>query len=324
MQAKAHAAVGTEQTHNHTPETNSAAQALLVLQAAAWFEYLGYARANSSSVAFCNSVVTGGGTRPHSQDVMHQGCTLHDMWDAQGQGWQQCPPPKTPPSPTPASASQHRRSSPKRAAAAIYDGQGMCDAPIIKQWENSADVGSHAQRRSLEGYDVPATDSTLPLLQLPRGRSGNPFASLHASLDDSSPAAATGPAATAGPAAATSQAAAGAVVPPLALHRLPVPFGTSSCQNRSSQPMQSRLAQESGVVSAASFTSTSLSYSEAPSTGYTTRSPSPDAGLKTHFLHAAHAEPSGSNDSTLAVSNPLFGCTPRRGSPGMLPQSCAL
>lgn len=288
-------------------------QALLVLQAAAWFQYLGYARANSSSVAFCNSVITGGATRSHSQDAVHQGCTLHDMWGAQGQGWQQCPPPKTPPSPTPASALQHRRPSPKKAAAVIYDGQGMCDEPIIKQWGNETNAGSHAIRRNLEGYNTPVPDSTVPLLHLPRARSGNPFASLHASLDDSSPAAA------AAPAAAASQAATGAVVPPLALHRLPVPFGTSSSQARNSQPMQSRLAQESGVVLAASFTSTCLSYSEAPSTGYTTRSPSPDAGLKSHFLHAAHAEPSGCDDSTLAVSNPLFGCTPRRGSPGMLP-----
>ena len=189
----------------------------------------------------------------------------------------------------------------------------MCDAPIIKQWENNADEASHAQRHSPEGHTAPVTDNKAPLLQLPRGRSGNPFASLHASLDDSSPAAA------AAPAAAASQAAAGAVVPPLALHRLPAPFGTSSSQARNSQPMQSRLAQESGIVIAASFTSTSLSFSEAPSTGHTTRSPSPDAGLKSHFLHAAHAEASGCDDSTLAVSNPLFGCTPRRGSPGMLP-----
>lgn len=259
----------------------------------------------------------GGAARPHSQDTVHQGCTLHDMWDAQGQGWLQCPPPKTPPSPTPASASQHRRPSPTKAAAAmpIYDGQGMCDAPIIKQWENNADVASRAQRYSPEGHTAPVTNNTVPLLQLPRGRSGNPFASLHASLDDSSSAAA---------AAAASQAAAGAVVPPLALHRLPAPFGTSSSQARNSQPMQSRLAQESGVVIAASFTSTSLSYSEAPSTGYTTRSPSPDAGLKSHFLHAAHAEASGCDDSTLAVTNPLFGCTPRRGSPGMLPHTSVL
>lgn len=250
----------------------------------------------------------GGATRSVSQDALHQGCTLHHMWDAQGQGWQQCPPPKTPPSPTPASAaSQHRRSPKNKTAAAIYDGQGMCDAPIIKQWDSSADVGSQAQ----------VNDSMVPLLQLPRGRSGNPFASLHASLVDSSPAAAAAP-----PGAPPSQAAAGAVVPPLALHRLPAPFGTVSSQARNSQAMQSRLAQESGVVSAASFTSTSLSYSEVPSTGYTTRSPSPDAGLKSHFLHAAHAEPSGCDDSTLAVSNPLFGCTPRRGSPGMSHHAC--
>ena len=258
--------------------------------------------------------MVGGATRPHRQDAVHQGCTLHDEWDAQGQGWQQCPPPKTPPSPTPASASHHRRLPSKKAAAAIYDGQGMCDAPIIKEWESNAGMGSHAQRHSPEGYSAPVTNKMVPLLQLPRGRSANPFASLHASLDDSSPAAA------AAPAAAASQAAAGPMVPPLALHRLPAPFGTSSSQARNSQPMQSRLAQESGVVLAASFTSTSLSYSEAPSTGYTTRSPSPDAGLKPHFLHAAHAEPSGCDNSTLAVSNPLFGCTPRRGSPGM----CAL
>lgn len=275
-------------------------KALLVMQAAAWFEYLGYDRADSSPIAFCNSVMLGAATRSVSQDALHQGCTLHDMWDAQGQGWQQCPPPKTPPSPTPVSASQHKHPPKNRAAAAILDGQGMCDSPIIKQWDSSPDVG-------------PQAHNMVPLLQLPRKPSGNPFASLHASLDDSSLAAAAAPAG-----APLAQAAAGAVVPPLALHRLPVPFGTASSPARNSQAMQSRLAQESGMVSAASFTSTSLSYSEVPSTGYTTRSPSPDAGLKPHFLHAAHAEPSsGCDDSTLAVSNPLFGCTPRRGSPGM-------
>ena len=246
----------------------------------------------------------GGASRSHNQDAMHQCCTLHELWDAQGQGWQQCPPPKTPPSPTPSSPSQHRRPPPKqRTVSAIYDGQGMCDAPILKQWESNA--GSHARTSSPDRQNVLPNDNAVPLLQLPKTRSGNPFASLHASLDDSSPAAAATP----------SAAAAGVVVPPLALHRLPAPFGTSSSLACNIQPMQSRLAQ--GVVSAASFTSTSLSYSEMPSTGCTTRSPSPDAGLKSHFLHAAHAEPSGCDDSTLAVSNPLFGCTPRRGSPGM-------
>lgn len=280
------------------------------MQAAPWFEYLGYDRADSSPIAFCNSVMLGGATRSASQEALHQVCTLHHLWDAQGQGWQQCPPPKTPPFPTPASAaSQHRQSPKKRAAAAIRDGQGMCDSPIIKQWESSADVGSQAQ----------GSNNMVPLLQLPRGRSGNPFASLHASLDELSLSAAGAPVG-----ALPSQVAAGAVVPPLALHRLPAPFGTASSPARNSQAMQSRLAQESGVVSAASFTSTSLSYSEVPSTGYTTRAPSPDAGLKSHFLHAAHAEPSGCDDSTLAVSNPLFGCTPRRGSPGVSLHACVV
>lgn len=229
-------------------------------------------------------------SRSSDEDQSH---TLHDMWDAQGQGWQQCPPPKTPPSPTPASASQHRRPPNQLAAAAICDGQGMSEVPISKQWESSTAAGAKA--RSPDGLDS-TLSNMVPLLQLPRAASGNPFASLHASLDDSIPAA--------------------AVVPPLALHRLPAPFGTALPRNN--QPMQSRLAQESGMVLATSFTSTSLSYSEVPSTGYTTRAPSPDAGLKSHFLHAAPAEPSGCDDSTLAVSNPLFGCTPRRGSPGML------
>ena len=285
------------------------------MQAAAWFEYLGYPRTIASHPTFCNDVVLGNVTASHTQEAVHQGCSLHDIWNAQGQGWQQCPPPKTPPSPTPQSASRHRISSKQPSTAAIYGAQGMSEAPLSNHWANNA-AKTDAAVSSPGMHNMLVHGTTEPLLQLPKTHSGNPFASLHASLDDSSQlqdaAAAAAPKSAAAQAAA--QAAAGAVVPPLALHRLPVPFGTAL--GRSNQPLQSRLAQESGAVLASSFTSASFSYSEVTSTGYTTRSPSPDPGLKQNFLHAAQAEPSG--DSTLAVSNPLFGCTPRRGSPGEL------
>ena len=277
------------------------------MQAGAWFEYLGYARATASPVAFCNDVTLGNVTASHTQEAAHQGSSLNDMWEAQGQGWQQCPPPKTPPSPTPLSASRHRVSPKQLSTTDIYGGQGMCEDPISNQWANNA-----AKLDAAMTNNVLLHDNAVPLPQLPKACSGNPFASLHASLDESSQS--QDAVAAAAPKSAAPQAAAGTVVPPLALHRLPAPFGTAL--GRSNQPMQSRLAQESGVVLASSFTSASFSYSEVTSTGYTTRSPSPDAGLKQNFLHASHAEPSA--DSTLAVSNPLFGCTPRRGSPGEL------
>ena len=145
-------------------------------------------------------------------------------------------------------------------------------------------------------------------MQLPaRGCSGNPFASVHTSTDNAQLAG--------DPTAAAAQPAAGAVVPRLALHRLPAPFGNAG--GHSSQVGQSRLGLESAMVMASSFTSASLSYSEMTSTGYTTRSPSPDAGLKSHFLHAAMSQHEEYDDATLAVSNPLFGCSPKRSnSPG--------
>ena len=187
----------------------------------------------------------------------------------------------------------------------VGHGEGMCDAPISSHWgaQNSpapACGGSPVQ--DPQGY------TSVPIMQLPaRGCSGNPFASVHASTDDAQLAADS--------TAAAAQPAAAAVVPRLALHRLPAPFGNAG--GHSSQVGQSRLGLESAMVVAASFTSASLSYSEITSTGYTTRSPSPDTGLKSHFLHAAMSQREHYDDATLAVSNPLFGCSPKRGnSPG--------
>ena len=181
----------------------------------------------------------------------------------------------------------------------------MCDAPISSHWGSQ---NSPAPAHSDSPVQDPQSYIPVPIMQLPaRGRSGNPFASVHASTDDAQLAADS--------TAAAAQPAAGAVVPRLALHRLPAPFGNAG--GHSSQVGQSRLGLESAMVVPSSFTSASLSYSEMTSTGYTTRSPSPDAGLKSHFLHAAMSQREEYGDATLAVSNPLFGCSPKRGnSPG--------
>lgn len=275
------------------------------LQATAWFEYLGFAGVSASPVTFCSSAVLGDILSTHSTDVV-QHSTLHALWATQGQAWQQCPPPRTPPSPTPASAAHKKRGQkPAAGAAVVRAEEGSCDAAL------STDCGSQNSPDAMHaGSHMGVADSypSVPILQLPsRGRSGNLFASLQSSLDDTRPVDAA--------AAAFPPAAVGAVVPPLALHRLPAPFG-NALGGQSSQPMQSRFAQASSMVLASSFTSASLSYSEVTSTGYTTRSPSPDAGLRSHFLHAAmpHQEEYGD-----AVSNPLFGCSPKRGnSPGKL------
>ncbi len=282
------------------------------LQAAAWFEYLGVNPSSSSPVDFCSSTLLGDSISANSKDVVQQE-NLYTLWVEQGQAWQQCPPPKTPPSPTPASAAQHRKGGqrPRTAPATVVDGQGMCAEPISSDWEGQNSLASAAAGLCT---DDPQIYPPVPVMQLPsRRRSGNPFASVQASLDEAKSSDA--PAAAA--AAVASQTAAGAVVPPLALHRLPAPFG--SAPGHSSQHMQSRLGLESGMVLASSFTSATLSCSEVTSTGYATRSPSPDAGLKPHFLHAALSSHEEYGDATLAVSNPLFGCTPKRGnSPGML------
>ncbi|KAA6423070.1 MAG: hypothetical protein FRX49_07058 [Trebouxia sp. A1-2] len=221
-------------------------------KAPAWFEYLGYVPASCSPVAFCSSVLLGNIRSTDSKDEVQQE-TLHTQWAEQGQAWQQCPPPKTPPSPTPESASRHKRVPMYSSMPVpVGHGEGMCDAPISSHWG-----------------------------------------------------------------AQNSPAPASAVVPRLALHRLPAPFGNAG--GHSSQVGQSRLGLESAMVVAASFTSASLSYSEITSTGYTTRSPSPDTGLKSHFLHAAMSQREHYDDATLAVSNPLFGCSPKRGnSPDMV------
>ena len=287
------------------------------LQASAWFEYLGFVQTDCPPVRFCTSILLGDIVSANSQDAAQQE-NLHARWADQGQAWQQCPPPKTPPSPTPASAAQHRR-APKHTSGPVLlgDGEGMCAAPISSHW------GSQKSPASPQG-SPPAHDPhnnpcnpPVPVMQLPtRSPSGNPFASVHASLDGGQSATGSGaPAAAAAAGSAPPQAAAGAVVPPLALHRLPAPFGNALGHN--SQLGQSRLGLESGMVVASSFTSTSLSFSEVTSTGYTTRAPSPDVGLKSHFLHAAMSQHEEYTDDTLAVSNPLFGCSPKRGnSPG--------
>ena len=281
-----------------------------VLQAVPWFRYLGFTPDPTSPSSFCNSVLLGDSISTHRQDAVQQHA-LHALWAEQGQAWQLCPPPRTPPSPIHASAAHYKKVSGPGAGqpAALGEGrgQGMSAAPISTDWANqnspAVTVASDATgRNDLQSYTPP-----VPVLHLPtRARSGNPFASIPTSLDSTAQSAP-------GLAAEAEPAATGALVPPLALHRIPAPFGNAL--GHSPQPMQSRLGLESNMVVASSFTSASLSYSDMPSTGYSTRSHSPVAGLKSHFLHASVPNQDEFGD---AVSNPLFGCTPKRGSsPGM-------
>ena len=275
------------------------------MQAAAWFQHLGFRQISACPVSYCLATLLGHLNR-------HQGSSagLAQTWAITGATWMQQQAALSTlatahQSNSSANADQHQQQLGNWSAFAATN--SLLEIPTNQLaadiGRNAAD-GLHAQL----GFDAAVKQSMPPASQLSRQgspMSGNPFASPAESFDAALQQEGKGPD------AALQQ---GRAVPPLALHKLPVRFGPSDLQ-RSLSP-KSRFARSKSDAIGLSFTSASLSYSETTSVGYTTRAASPEPGLKQSLLRSVPS-PLSTEDPTLAVSNPLFGCTPQRGnSPG--------
>ena len=207
---------------------------------------------------------------------------------------------------------QHQQQANGWSAFAAMDNPS--EAPFGHQSSN-VNKGTADESSAQVGFAAALEQAVVPALQLPGQGSpqpGNPFASPAQSFD------AAGQPGGKAPDTVQQQ---GRAVPPLALHKIPMRFGPPELQ-RSLSP-KSRFARSKSEALGMSFTSASLSYSDTTSMGYTTRAASPDPGLRQSLLRAVQSPPPPEEeDPTLAVSNPLFGCTPQRGnSPGKNIQS---
>lgn len=276
------------------------------LQAAAWFQHIGFRQTQACPVGFCTAALLG----HHCNDEGQQE-QLAQLWAIKGSSsmQQQAAMPDNSTMQQPSSVVVDPYQQQQQAGG--WDAFAAVDSPLGRTMgQPAADMhGSAAAGGAVAqmGFDATADQSQPPALQLHGGGSplsGNPFASPSDSLDTAMQQVGTGP---------NAVLQQGRAVPPLALHKLPMRFGGAELQ-RSLSP-KSRFARSNDAVGL-SFTSGSMSFSETTSVGYTTRAASPELGLRQNLLRAMQS-PLPPDDPTLAVSNPLFGCTPQRGnSPG--------
>lgn len=273
-------------------------------QAASWFHHLGFTDTHSCPVSFCTSTILG---QSNSSGDTHT-TGLPQLWAIQGKSWlqlqQAMPPPALAHQPAQDTRLQIQQPPGQDNWSAFAAANGTTQAGLQHQaghvWGAVPYSASeaHLEAAALHPQQQPPT----ALQAISKGLSGNPFAPPSTSLD------------TAAPSDIDTGQSQGMLVPPLALHKLPSRFGPGVVRDLSPK---SRFAALQSDPLGASFTSASLSYSEIPSTGYTTRVASPEPGLRDSVLRAAQSPVPSQDDPTLAVSNPLFGCTPQRGnSPG--------